>query len=247
MRLLVLNANTTDYVTQTVAAAAQAALDPRDVTLPVTAAFGPAVIHTRLDHAVATHAVVDAAARHAAAVDAVLLAVSFDTGLDALREALHVPVIGMSEATIAMARMVGGRLGYVSLGARATPLYRESLARYCVERDMAAWRTLEAPAAYRAGDKTALDAQLAQAATDLAAEGAEVVVLLGAVLAGAAARIADRAPTPVLDGGRCGALAARAMVALGARKAQVGSFAALRGGAMIGVSPALARLAKGDG
>lgn len=246
MRLMVLNANTTEFVTETVAAEARATLRSGAVVTGVTARFGAAVVRTRLDHAVATHAVVEAAARHANAADAILLGVSYDTGLDALREALAIPVVGMTEATIAMARMVGGRIGYLSLGARSTPLYRDALARHAIDRDLAGWRTVEAPAAYAPGAGAALDAVLAATVEALAADGADVVVLLGAVLAGAAARLRDGAPVPVLDGGRCGALMAQAMAVLAAPKPRSGSFAAPQGGVMNGVDPALAALATGE-
>jgi allantoin racemase len=243
MRLMVLNANTTAFVTETVAAEARAALGAEAVVTGVTARFGAAVIRTRLDNAVATHAVAEAAALHAGDADAILLGVSYDTGLDALREALAIPVVGMTEATIAMARMVGGRIGYLSLGARSTPLYRDALARHAIERDIAGWRTIEAPAAYAPGAGAALDAMLAETVETLAGDGADVVVMLGAVLAGAAARLRDHAPLPVLDGGRCGALMAQAMTRLAPPKPRIGAFAAPQSGVMTGVDPALAALA----
>ncbi|MFK7942232.1 MAG: aspartate/glutamate racemase family protein, partial [Paracoccaceae bacterium] len=176
MRILCLNANTTEYVTQTVGDEMRATLGDNAEVIDATAAFGPAVIKTRLDHAVATHGVVDAAANNPD-VDAIMLAVSFDTARDALREALSIPVVGMSEASVAMARMIGGRIGYVSMGADVTPLYYETLGHCDLDRDQAGWEALEAPSAYRPGDKTELDALLAGACTRLADKGADVVVL----------------------------------------------------------------------
>lgn len=245
MHLIALNANTTAFVTDTVAAEMRRTLGPGVSVSGVTPAFGPAVIRTGFENTVAGHAVLEAAANHAAGADGIVLAVSFDTGLSALREALAIPVVGISEATVAMARMVGGRIGYVSLGLRSTPLYRTVLATYGIERDIAGWRSFDAPSAYAPGDTGPLDATLAGAAAGLAAEGADVVVLLGAVLAGASRRVQDRVPVPVLDGGRCGALMARAMVELGAPKATVGAFAPPEGGTMAGVALELARIARG--
>ncbi|MEO1459097.1 MAG: aspartate/glutamate racemase family protein, partial [Pseudomonadota bacterium] len=230
MRILCLNANTTEFVTETVAGEMRATLGEAAEIVPETAGFGPAVIRTRLDHVVAGHAVVERAAAHAGAVDGIMLAVSFDTALDALRAALPIPVVGMTEASLAMARMLGGRIGYLSMGADVTPLYRDTLGAYDLDRDMAGWRALEAPEAYRPGDKSALDAALGEAAAGLAAEGADVVVLVGAVLAGAARRVQPGAPVPLVDGGRAGALMIRAMVALGAPPRRVGSFAGAAGG-----------------
>ncbi|MEM6487952.1 MAG: aspartate/glutamate racemase family protein [Pseudomonadota bacterium] len=245
MRLLCLNANTTPYVTDTVADAMRAALGPAADVVPCTPAFGPAIIKTRVDNAVAAHGVLDAAARHRD-VDGVMLAVSFDTALDALREALSVPVVGMTEASVAMARMLGGRIGYVSMGRAVAPLYAETLTHCALERDLAGWESVEAPAAYRPGDKTAVDRLLAAAAGRLAEAGADVVVLVGAVLAGAAARVQAASAVPVIDGGAAGALTLRAMVDLAAPKPRVGRFALRPGGGLAGVSAALGALQPPD-
>ena len=241
MRVLCLNANTTQFVTGTVGDEMRATLGDAAHVIDATAAFGPPVIKTRLDHAVAIHAVVDAAAAHGD-VDAVMLAVSFDTGRDALREALSVPVIGMSEASVAVARMVGGRLDYVSMGALVTPLYYETLGHCDLTHDMAGWEALDALSAYRRGDKSDLDRLLVDACQRLADPGADVIVLLGAVLAGAARRIQQQSPLPVIDGGRAGALMVRAMVDLGAPKHKTGTYALRESGGMTGTSDALAAL-----
>ncbi|MEM7742317.1 MAG: aspartate/glutamate racemase family protein [Pseudomonadota bacterium] len=241
MRILCLNANTTEYVTQTVAAAMRAALGDTAEVVEATARFGPAIIKTRLDNSVATHGIVDAAVSHHG-VDAVMLAVSFDTARDALREVLSVPVIGMSEASVAMARMRGARIGYVSLGSATVALYRETLVHCALDHDMAGWETVEAPSAYSPGDKSDVDAALGTACQRLAAQGADVAILLGAVLAGAAERVQEDSPIPVIDGGAAGALMARAMVELAAPKQTVGSFSTASTSSMQGVSDALVAL-----
>ncbi|MEM6624904.1 MAG: aspartate/glutamate racemase family protein [Pseudomonadota bacterium] len=246
MRILCLNANTTPYVTETVASAMRTALAMSAEVVEATARFGPAIIKTRLDHAVATHGIVDAAA-HAGDVDAVMLAVSFDTAREALREVLDVPVIGMTEASVAMARMRGARIGYVSLGSAPKALYLETLPHCGIERDIAAWESVEAPAAYAPGDKSAVDRVLADACGRLGDQGADAVVLLGAVLAGAAARVQGSSPLPVVDGGVAGALMARAMVDLGAPKQAMGSFAVRQETPMSGVSDALAQFQVPEG
>lgn len=241
MRLAVINANTSAHITEIVAAEARATLGPSATVTPVTPRFGPKVIHTRLDAAVAAHGVVEAAANVAAEVDAILLAVSYDTGAAALREALPIPVVGMSEATIAMARLAGGPVGYVVSGARSIPLYRETLAASDPDRDCAGWRAIEAPAIYApGGGGAAADDAVLEAMRLLADDGAATVVLLGAVLAGAARRLQARAPVRALDGGRCGALMAQALATLGPAPRRDGP-----GGRMIGIDPALAALAAG--
>src|SRR4051812_47582906 len=127
MRLLVVNANTSESVTEAVAAEARRVAAPGTEILPVTGAFGARVITTRAENAVAEHALLDALARHQGAFDAVLIAVSYDTGLRAARELMPVPVVGMTEAALFAAAMLGGRFGLVTFGKGTLPLYRDTV------------------------------------------------------------------------------------------------------------------------
>lgn len=215
MLLLCLNPNRTAFVTATVAVEVRAVLGPAVTVVEATADFGPDVIRTHLDEAVATHAAVDLAARHATGVDGVLVAASFDPAADAIRELLGVPVLGISGASIAMARLIGRRIGYVSAGAVSTPLYRDALARYDIDRDCADWQVIETPAAYAPGDKTSVETIVTNAVGRLAGNGVDVVVLLGAVYAGLARRLGPTTAIPLVDGGLAGALMLEAMTRAG--------------------------------
>jgi allantoin racemase len=226
MRILVLNANTTDFVTQTAAAEARRVASPGTEIVTATADFGGAIVATRSEHAIAEHAAVVLAARHATDCDAVVIAVSYDTGLKALREMLNVPVVGMTEAALLSACMLGGPIGLISFGRRVWPIYRELVDGYGLSARIAGRRVSDNTTAYKPGDYSALDAELVATAHDLIEkDGAEGIVVLGAVMAGASRRIEDRVPVPVLDGMRCAIPQAEALVRIGARKPTTGSYA----------------------
>lgn len=213
MRILCLNGNTTPSITAKVGDEMRRVLGATATVIDCTPTFGPEIIYTRMDIAVASHAIVDAATGHEP-VDAIMLAVSFDTARNALREALTIPVIGMTEASVALARLQGSRIGYVSIGESITPIYHETLGHCHLQADMAAWRTIEAPSAYQQDGSGEADAIVIKACQELQSAGADVIVLLGAVLAGAAHRIQSQCEVPLVDGGAAGALTARAMVDL---------------------------------
>jgi allantoin racemase len=241
MRILVLNANTTEFVTETAAAEGRRVASPGTEIVPVTADFGAAIIGTRAEHAIAEHAAVTLAARHAGGCDAVVIAVSYDTGLKALREMLPVPVVGMTEAGLLTACMLGGPIGLISLGRRVWPMYRELIDGYGMRERIAGSQVLENASAYRPGDTSALDAELVTAAQELIErDGAESIIVLGAVTAGAARRIEDRIPVPVLDGMRCAVPQAELLVRMGLRKPAAGSYAPTGERATRGLDTALA-------
>jgi allantoin racemase len=195
--------------------------------VPVTADFGAAIVATRTEHAIAEHAAVVLAARHGQGCDAVVIAVSYDTGLKAVREMLAVPVVGMTEAALLTACMLGGRIGLISFGRRVWPIYRELVDGYGLSGRIAGFRVLETTSAYRPGATSELDAEVVATARELIEiEGAESIVVLGAVMAGIARRIEDRVPVPVLDGMRCAIPQAELLVRMGLPKPAAGSYAA---------------------
>jgi allantoin racemase len=243
MKLLLVNPNTSPHVTARMVAAARAALGDAAEVVGATATFGPAIIGTRAEAAIAAHAALEVAAREAPGHDAVVLGVSIDCGLAALRELLDVPVAAMTESGLACASMLGTRLGLLTLGARMLPLYRELVDSYGFGARVAGWCALEQPSAFAPGD--APDARVADAVVDAVArmvadDGVEAVLLSGAVLAGYAGMLRERVDVPLVDCAAAAALQAATLVRLGARKPRAGSLAAPRGRASTGLEQALA-------
>ena len=240
MRILLVNANTSDIVTQKVAVRARASAAPGTEIVAVTGRFGGRVIGTRAEHAIGEHSTLLLVAEHASSCDAVVIAVSYDTGLRAARELLTVPVVGMTEAGLLTACMLGGRIGIITFGARVRPMYEELVASYGLSTRVAAWRTLESTAAYQAGTHDALDRELVFAANDLVAHhGAETVLFTGAVMAGVPARLQAEVPVPLIDGIDCAVRQAELLHRLGAPKPRVGSYASPAARELVNVDPAI--------
>ena len=240
MRLLLVNSNTSDFVTNKVASAARAVANVSTEIVPVTGNFGARVSATRTELAIAEHATIDLLAEHAPGCDAVLIAVSYDVSLWAAREMLRIPVAGITEAALLTACMLGTRIGVVVFGRRVLPIYQERVAGYGFTGRIAGWRAIENSSPYSAGDQSEADALTIAAANDLVErDGAEVIVLTGAVMAGVPPRLQPQVPVPLLDGITCGVRQAEALAALEPVKASVGSLAPLPAREMVRVSPAI--------
>ncbi len=247
MRLLVLNANTSDIVTGKVTIEAKASASAGTEIVPVTGTFGARVIGTRAEHAIAEHSTIALAAAHAEGCDAVLVAVSYDTGVRGARELLAIPVIGMTEAGLLTACMVGGRIGVVTFGRRVLPLYRELVDSYGLSSRIAGWRVLESTAAYGRGAHPELDEEIAAAARDLVErEGAESVVLTGAVMAGVPRRLQAHVPVPMIDCIAAGVRQAELLVRLALPKPTAGSYASPKGRELVAVDEAILRAFRKD-
>lgn len=245
MKLLLINGNTSQFVTDACAKEARLSAAADTQILAVTGEFGARVIGSRAENAIAQHAILDLAARHHPGCDAVVIAVSYDTALPALREAMPVPVVSMTESAALTACMLGGRFGLATIGARTPPVYREVIASYGLESRLAGIETLDVPTAAYAEPEKLADALILACERLVTRAGADSVILAGAALAGMQRLLQARVPVPLLDGIACAVRQAELLVGLGAPKASAGSFARVGGRETIGLNDCLRDLLGG--
>jgi Asp/Glu/hydantoin racemase len=199
MRILLINANTTEAITDRLVAIANAIAPPGVTFTGATGRFGARYIASRAASAIAAHASLDAYAEHGAGVDAVLLGCFGDPGLDALREIAPVPVLGLADASATAALTHGPRFGVVTGGTAWKPMLEEFFAGRGHAAALAGVRTVAPSGGEIARDPDGALALLAEACRASAEEdGAHSVILGGAGLAGLAARLAGRVKVPVL-------------------------------------------------
>ncbi len=86
MRLLMINPNTTDAMTETMARVARGVAGPGVEILPLTAETGFPYISSRAEAQIGGAAVLEMIAAHRTEVDAVIIAAFGDPGLAAARE-----------------------------------------------------------------------------------------------------------------------------------------------------------------
>lgn len=243
MRLLVINPNISDSVTALIEAEARRSAEPGTELTMRTAAFGVAYIETRFEALIGAYATAQLAAEHHAGHDAVIVAAFGDPGLSALREALPVPVLGMTESALATACLLGHRFSIVAISQRIQAWYREMVESHGLIGRLASIRALDRPLASIGGvqDEHA-DALLALCERAVREDGAEVIVLAGAPLAGLARALRGRLPVPVVDGVSSAVRHAATLVALAPGRATAGSFAPPPAKPHHGLPEAIARL-----
>ncbi len=244
MRLLMINPNTTAAMTDKVRSLAEATL-PRDWTLSaVNGRFGPRYIASRVTFAVASHAAIDAFAAHGQDSDMVLLACFGDPGLEAIREASPVPVIGLVEASAHEASAGGQRFSIVTGGALWEPMLRESLHARGLLGQLASIRTVAPDGGMIARDPDGAIQLLAGACSDCIREdGAKAVILGGVGLIGLAERIAPSVGAPVI----CSVMAGLRAVMAAAQKPVIHTRPSRTPIQSTGLSPELAALLESAG
>ena len=199
--IALLNANTTTAMTERMVARARARLGHDAVVRGLTAPFGAPYIADRAASAVAAHAVVEMATGLADdPPDAVVIACFGDPGLWAARAILRCPVVGMAEASLHLACQRGRRVGIVTGGAGWGPMLREFVDLCGLSSRLAGVRTLDATGAGLAADPEAAHRALTVAIAAAAGQdGADVVILGGAGLAGMADTLRAASPVPLID------------------------------------------------
>ncbi len=92
MRLLIVNSNTSERVTEMVEAEARKAASPGTEIVAVNAGMGPATIESRAEALISGYGTLLAMSEHARGVDAAVIACFSDPGLAAARELFPFPV-----------------------------------------------------------------------------------------------------------------------------------------------------------
>lgn len=227
MRLLIVNPNISEDVTRLIEAEARRSAAVSTDIFMVTASFGVAYIETRFEALIAAYAVACAAGERAGSFDAMVVAAFGDPGLAGLKEVLDVPVIGMTEAALMSACMLGTRFSIVAISSRITAWYRETVVANGLESRLASIRHLSSPLrGVGSVQQDHADELLALCRRVVLEDGADVIILAGAPLAGLARAVADHLPVPVVDGVSSAVRHAESLVTLGVRPAVLGSFCA---------------------
>jgi allantoin racemase len=241
-RILILNPNTTEAITDRLMAAANTVATHGTTLIPLTAPRGAPYISSRADAQIGGAIALEMLAEHHHKADAAIIAAFGDPGLGGARELFDIPVIGMAEAAMLTACMLGRSFAIVTFSEGLVAWYNECLDWNGLRGRSAGVFALQG--AFRAiadvQDEKA-DAILALVRSVVKDHGADVVILAGAPLSGLAERLQNQSPVPLIDSIQAAVKQAEALVALRPVKATVGTFARPPAKILTGVSQALAR------
>jgi allantoin racemase len=241
MRILMLNPNTTSAVTNRLVTVGTRVASPGTVIVPLTATRGVPFIATRAEAQIGGAIALEMLAEHHHTVDVAIIAAFGDPGLLGARELFDRPIVGMAEAAMLAACMLGRRFAIVTFAAALGPWYQDCVDMHGMAGRCAGIRMLDG--AFLAisdvqEEKEALLVELALRTLD--ETDADTLIFGGAPLAGLAEKVRDRIPVPVVDQVQAAVKLAEALVALNPRKATRGTFQRPPSKRVIGLPQALA-------
>ncbi len=224
MRILLLNPNTSQSITTLLDNAARPAIAHGTHLTSMTAPRGVPYIASRAEAAIAAVQVLELLAEHHTSFDAAIIAAFADPGLGPARELFPIPIIGLAEAGMLTACMLGGRFGIVTFTPALEAWYYECIAWHRLEPRCAGVFALDEAFTDIAKVQDDKAEALVQLAARAIASGADTIVLAGAPLSGLAPRVRDRIPVPVIDCAVAAVKQAEALIALKTRPPTAGSF-----------------------
>jgi allantoin racemase len=225
-----LNPNTSESMTAEIAAAAAAVAAEGTEIVARNPRFGATAIDSAAESYLSAVGVMDLVATAVTAnefdYDAVILAGFGEHGKDALQEMLAVPVLDIAEAAAHVAHLIGRRYSVVTTLTRSiTPiedrLMLAGLDAHCVSVRACGLGTAEVDAD-PAGAVQAIVAEAAKAVTE---DGADVICLGCAGMAGVTAAITAKLGVPAVDGVAAAVALAQAVVGLGLAANKAGVYA----------------------
>ncbi|MFZ8756260.1 aspartate/glutamate racemase family protein [Microbacterium sp. HMH0099] len=218
MRILLINPNTSRAMTAKIADAARGVAGPDvdiDAVCPLT---GADAIESHTDEIAAAAAVVEliAADRDGGApADAYVIACFGDPGLDAARELVSVPVVGIAEAAMHLAAVSGRHFGVVTTLSRTLGRAHDLVARYGMERACVSLAATGIPVLDLEDTGSDAVTTIERASAEAVEGGADVVVLGCAGMADLCAELTLRVGVPVVDGVAAAVGMASGMVRMG--------------------------------
>lgn len=227
MKILVVNPNTTASMTAKIGAAARAVAAPGTEIVAVHPDTGPVSIEGYYDEVFAVPGLLEEIRKgEAAGCAAAIIACFDDTGLDAARALASGPVVGMCEAAMHTATLLGNSFSVITTLRRSIPAIEWLTQRYGMSRHCRRVRAAEVPVL--ALEDPASDALVqirAEIRRAITEDEAECIILGCAGMADLARRLSQEVARPVIDGVAAAVKLVEGLVSLGLHTSKVGGYA----------------------
>ena len=235
MRILVVNVNTTESITDTIAQQARAVAAPGTEIVGLTPYFGAESVEGNFESYLAAIAVMDRVMAYDQPFDAVIQAGYGEHGREGLQELLNVPVVDITEAAASTAMFLGHAYSVVTTLDRTVPLIEDRLKlaglyQRCASVRASGMAVLE----LEENPLAAMEAIVRQAELAIRDDKAEVICLGCGGMAGLDEQIRQRTGVPVVDGVTAAVMVAESLVRLGLSTSKVRTYATPRPKKVIG-------------
>lgn len=235
MRILVVNVNTTESITETIAQQARSVASPGTEIVGLTPYFGAESVEGNFESYLAAIAVMDRVMAYDQPFDAVIQAGYGEHGREGLQELLNVPVVDITEAAASTAMFLGHAYSVVTTLDRTVPLIEDRLKLAGLYQRCASVRASGMAVLELEEDPlAAMEAIVRQAELAIREDKAEVICLGCGGMAGLDEQIRQHTGVPVVDGVTAAVTIAESLVRLGLSTSKIRTYATPRPKQVIG-------------
>lgn len=227
MRILLINPNTSQGMTDAIAHAARAVTASGTEIVAVQPSFGPVSIESHFDETIAAAGVAEQVRlSRDRRPDAVVVACFGDPGLDAARELTDAPVLGIAEAAFQAASMLATGFSVVTTMSRTCIMAERLVQRYGMAHQCRGIHGTDIPVLnLECCDERTLQ-QIEDAARAAISQDRSGAIVLGcAGMAPLCAELSQRLGVPVIDGVSVAVKFAESLASLGLRTSKHGDYA----------------------
>ena len=225
MKILVVNPNTSRSMTDRLRRELEAVKGPATELTVTNPSHGPASIENACDEAQAIPPALALIRQEAEGHDAVVIACFSDPGLEAAREMVSTPVVGIEESSLHLAATRGHRFTILTSRRARVPAKLAHVAHLGLSSRLASVRPLEMSVLDMDADPERARARIVEVGGAAVREdGAEVIVLGCAGLAGHASALGPELGVTVIDPSPVALLTAELLVRLGLSHSKRGLF-----------------------
>jgi allantoin racemase len=201
MKILVINSNTSPLMTEQIDVAAKMYANPGTEITTLNAASGPRSIEGEFDVALSAIGTLQTLIAHEKEFDGFVDACGCDPGLYACREVTSKPVVGIGEASMYMACLLGHKFTSMTALWRMVPRMEKIVRKYGLWDRCASVRAAGAKVIDIAKDWDKLvEAFIKEAKIAIEQDGADVICLSGAAMVGMDKKMEQVLGVPVTDG-----------------------------------------------
>lgn len=229
MRLLLINPNTTSSMTDKMVEAARRVVGSGVEVVAATSAYGPPSIEGYYDEVFSIPPMLECIAAHQDTIDGVVVGCFDDTGVDAARCLVEVPVIGICQGALQAAAVLANRFTVVTMMRRSVPALEHLVRRYGADVACAKVRACEVPVLELEDPHgKAYERIRSEIADAVEQDNAEAIVLGCAGMITLTERLSDEFGLPVVEGVSAAVKAVEGLATLGLHTSSRGGYAAPR-------------------
>jgi allantoin racemase len=225
MKILVLNPNTSSAMTASIDQVAKQYARPGTEIVSWNPDRGPLSIEGAFDRQIAIEASLEKVLKTKERFDSYIIACFGDPGLQAFREALDANVLGIAESAMLTACTIGHKFTILSVLARSRPSAENLVRQYGLQDRCASVRATGLSVLEVHVSRESLITRLTEEGKKAIEEdGAEVLLLGCAGMAGVDKTLQSILRVPVLDGVVCAVKLAESLYDYGLKTSKVGFF-----------------------